>query len=338
MNISIIIPVYNVELYIERCLDSIMNQTFTDGVECIIVNDCSPDKSLEIAQHLINQYKGNILFRIISHDKNQGVAAARNTGLKAAQGEYIIQIDSDDYCEPNMLEEMYKKACENESDIVVTDFWEQYTNEAKYISQDCTKFFSPTERIKAIITGQLGGYSWNKLIKRNLFTKHNLSYLEGHNFQEDYLMTIKLFYYTSNITYIPKAYVHYCQINPNSYLHFISKASLQDILFNQEYLTSFLQENGIYSELRNNISLIKAANFQHLIFRSKGKLQKEWYLKCKKGINLNDILHNTHPGLTFYWKTAAIFALYNMLPVYNLMRFLNRLLLPNKAKSAPLYT
>ena len=338
MNISIIIPVYNVEPYIERCLDSIMNQTFTDGVECIIVNDCSPDKSLEIAQHLINQYKGRILFQIISHDKNQGVAAARNTGLKAAQGEYIIQIDSDDYCEPDMLEEMYKNACTNKSDIVITDFWEQYTNEAKYISQNSTIFKSPAERISALIKGQLRGYSWNKLIKREIFTKNNLFYIESHNFGEDYLMTMKLFFYTNNISYLNKAYVHYCQDNSNSYIQSISKKSLQDILFNQEYVTSFAKENAIYSDLKKDISFMKASNFQLILFKSKGKLQKEWQQTYKKDIHLNDILYNKYSNSVLYWKIATIFALYNMLPIFNLMRFIWKILRPQIAQKTQFYS
>ena len=89
MNISIIIPVYKVEKYIERCLHSIINQTFTNGVECIIVNDCTPDNSIRIAENIIRNYQGNISFKIIHHLTNQGIAVTRDTGLQNASGKYM---------------------------------------------------------------------------------------------------------------------------------------------------------------------------------------------------------------------------------------------------------
>ena len=103
MNISVIIPVYNVEKYVERCILSIMSQTYTESVECIVVNDCTPDNSMKIVEKMVSDYKGQIQFKLLYHEHNRGVAAVRNTGLDAASGDYIIQIDSDDYCEPDML-------------------------------------------------------------------------------------------------------------------------------------------------------------------------------------------------------------------------------------------
>lgn len=122
MNISVIIPVYNVEKYVERCILSIMSQTYTESVECIVVNDCTPDNSMKIVEKMVSDYKGQIQFKLLYHEHNRGVAAVRNTGLDAASGDYIIQIDSDDYCEPDMLEKMYAKAVEEDADIVVADY------------------------------------------------------------------------------------------------------------------------------------------------------------------------------------------------------------------------
>ena len=121
MKISIIIPVYNVEKYIHRCLTSIIKQTMTEEVECIIVNDATPDKSIDIIQELLSDYRGNISFHIINHKKNEGLAAARNSGMKHAKGDYVIHIDSDDFCETTMLEEMYNKAEEFHTDITMCD-------------------------------------------------------------------------------------------------------------------------------------------------------------------------------------------------------------------------
>ncbi|MFR5960350.1 MAG: glycosyltransferase family 2 protein [Bacteroides stercoris] len=93
MNISVIIPIYNVEKFVERCILSIINQTYTKEVECIIVNDCTPDSSMKIVERLVADYKGQIRFKLLNHERNKGIAAVRNTGLNAASGDYIIYSD-----------------------------------------------------------------------------------------------------------------------------------------------------------------------------------------------------------------------------------------------------
>ena len=110
--ISLIIPVYNVQEYIEKALQSVVNQTFKD-FEVIIVNDGSKDQSVEIVKKFIRKYDN---FRLINQE-NQGLSGARNTGLKEAKGEYIAFIDSDDFIENNFLEELYNLAVDNDADI-----------------------------------------------------------------------------------------------------------------------------------------------------------------------------------------------------------------------------
>ena len=135
MNISVIIPIYNVEKFVERCILSIINQTYTKEVECIIVNDCTPDSSMKIVERLVADYKGQIRFKLLNHERNKGIAAVRNTGLNAASGDYIIYIDSDDYCEQDMLEKMYTKAVEEDADVIVADFWDTYPDKEIYVAQ-----------------------------------------------------------------------------------------------------------------------------------------------------------------------------------------------------------
>lgn len=153
MNISVIIPVYNVEKYVERCILSIMSQTYTESVECIVVNDCTPDNSMKIVEKMVYDYKGQIQFKLLYHEHNRGVAAVRNTGLDAASGDYIIHIDSDDYCEPDMLEKMYAKAVEEDADIVVADYWRSWVDRELY----CTNIVSATKisRIKDFLQDKL---------------------------------------------------------------------------------------------------------------------------------------------------------------------------------------
>ena len=119
--ISVLIPVYNVEKYVERCITSVLNQTMQEGVEVIIVNDCTPDRSMEIIRETlcVHLKKNGMTVRIVEHKINRGSAAVRNTAMDYATGDYIIHIDSDDYVEPDLLEKMYSKAVERGSDIVI---------------------------------------------------------------------------------------------------------------------------------------------------------------------------------------------------------------------------
>ena len=95
MKVSIIIPIYNVAPYIKRCLQSVADQTYKD-IECILIDDCGSDNSINLAKEFIYDYKGNILFTILHHEENKGLSAARNTGLRYAKGEYVYFLDSDD--------------------------------------------------------------------------------------------------------------------------------------------------------------------------------------------------------------------------------------------------
>ena len=101
--LSIIIPVYNVENFITECLNSIISQTY-DNFECIIVDDCSPDRSADIASDIINHYQGNIEFKLLHHDTNKGPSAARNIGIQQSTTDYVFFLDSDDRLYPNSIE------------------------------------------------------------------------------------------------------------------------------------------------------------------------------------------------------------------------------------------
>lgn len=106
MKISIVIPIYNSCEYIEECLTSIISQSYKGDIECLLIDDCGNDGTIRIAQNFIDHYKGYIKFIILHHSKNRGAAAARNTGLDAASGDYILFIDSDDYITKTCIEDM----------------------------------------------------------------------------------------------------------------------------------------------------------------------------------------------------------------------------------------
>ena len=96
ISVSIIIPVYNVEQYIESCLLSVINQNYKGDIECVIVNDCTPDQSMVVVHKILSDYDGNILFKIVDHKENRGLSASRNSGVRVATGDYLYFLDSDD--------------------------------------------------------------------------------------------------------------------------------------------------------------------------------------------------------------------------------------------------
>ena len=120
--ISIIIPVYNVAEYIAECIQSVMRQTYKGAIECILVDDCSPDDSIAIAERLIKEYSGSISFRILHHDRNRGLSAARNTGLDASTGDYVYFLDSDDYITDDCIALLSAPLQESDHDMIIGNY------------------------------------------------------------------------------------------------------------------------------------------------------------------------------------------------------------------------
>ena len=125
--ISVLVPVYGVERYIGRCVRSLFGQTMTEGVEFIFVNDCTKDGSMDILMETLKQYPSRqSQVKVVNHKENMGIASARITALNLAKGEYVMNLDSDDYYESDMLECMYATAKKQNADIVVADYYLSY--------------------------------------------------------------------------------------------------------------------------------------------------------------------------------------------------------------------
>lgn len=165
MDISIIVPIYNVEAYITDSLKSVTAQTcLTQGVqvECILVDDCGSDRSMAICEQFLGEYDGPINFRILNHEHNRGLSAARNTGMEAATGEYVFFLDSDDKIISDCLEKLYAKALESDADVTF----------GSYETFGC-------ENKKYITDGNPYVTAWNKLCKRMFLQTNNIQFVEG---------------------------------------------------------------------------------------------------------------------------------------------------------------
>lgn len=213
MDISIIVPIYNVEEYLSCCLDSILNQKFDGDYEVICVNDGSTDNSLEIIKHYIANHSNIILI----NQENKGLSGARNSGMKASKGRYILCIDSDDYFkDQTTLNTMYKEAIKNDLDIVIADFEYNFEDKDKnYRLNRCddikNKILSGRSFFEdGIKTKSISSVVWNKIYKREFIEKNDLYFIEGI-LHEDMEYTPRVLYRAQKVKYIDEVLIAYRQ-------------------------------------------------------------------------------------------------------------------------------
>ena len=256
--ISVIVPIYGVEQYIERCVISLFEQTFQD-VEFIFVDDSSPDKSVMILNSVMSRYPNRASqVKIVHHGVNKGLTSARNSGLHMANGDYIIHTDSDDWMQPTMLEEMYDAAITNNADIVYCDFWFHYKN--KMVLYNAPQWASNKEEFLKEYIVSPWNVVWNLLVKKSIYVDNRLSSLETICFCEDFNLSTKLFLCSENIVQIPKALHNYNQLNTTSIMHSFSSKHMQDEIRGCRDLIEYFKEKGKLNDYNQVLShrLLKA--------------------------------------------------------------------------------
>ena len=240
MKVSVIAPIYGVEQFVERCVRSLMEQTLRE-VEYIFVDDASPDRSIEILHRTLADYperKDQVC--ILTHEKNKGLPAARNTGLAVAQGEYIFHCDSDDFVEREMLEEMYAKAKETDADIVWSDYYDSYEHNERYLKQP--DYRTPHDALCGMLCGRKKYNVWNKLVRKSLYADHHIAFPAGYSMGEDMTM-IKLFSHASSVVYLPQAYYPYVKWNVGSMTAKYTQKHLAALEHNVCDIISYLKDN-----------------------------------------------------------------------------------------------
>lgn len=265
--VSIVVPVYNVEKYIVRCFNSVKSQNYSN-LECIFVDDCSPDNSSAILKQLIDDYHGPIVFRIVKHDKNKGLSGARNTGTNAASGDYIYYLDSDDEITQDCIETLVKVLIKypqakivqgntksipqspNDWRDITPKGFPEYSSNAEWIKKHCLK--EPRIPVNA----------WNKLIKKDFLIKNQLFFKEGIIHEDEHWM----FFVAKCLDKIAFSktvgYIHY--VVPNSIMQ--SQSNRKSLLSWLEIIKDLndhldsnqlsLQKKYIYQMLRINIQRI----------------------------------------------------------------------------------
>ena len=240
IKISIIVPVYNTEKYLKKCLESLCNQSVDKKTyEIIVVNDGSPDDSERIIYLFQKKYED--LFKYIKK-KNGGISSARNAGLKAATGKYIMFVDSDDYIDSDTLENFYK--IEKNDDMYIYGYREIYDGSVKEVKINNSESKSVKDALPIFFENSaVRGYVWNKIFKREIIKKNMLKFDENIKHIEDLLFVMEYISKISNICLCSKTYYNYLQRN----------GSLVNSGFNMGKLTAFTSFNRI-KEIVYNIS------------------------------------------------------------------------------------
>lgn len=223
--VSIVVPVYNAEKYLQRCIDSIVNQTY-QNIEVIVVNDGSTDSSESIAKSC--EYVHYI------YQENKGVSAARNAGLNVVTGDYILFVDSDDYCEPTMVQELVSYI--NECEMVYCAYYFEYGDKTKVVKNVFDDgIYSLSDVFEALFFGlrninetEMSTSLWRYLFKSDIIKNYNIKFDEYIRYAEDWLFYTEYCKYVSNIYLTNNTLYHYNQ-NPESLTHTFRPTTLLGI-------------------------------------------------------------------------------------------------------------
>ena len=309
--ISIIVPVYKVEQYLHKCLDSILAQTFTDW-ECILIDDGSPDNSGVICDEYAQQDRR---FRVI-HQENKGSAGARNTGLGKAQGKYLICVDSDDWVEPDYLECLYNEAERTGADIVLCNLLHQYKQKTVVVKNVVSE--KKSENLCNLLEGKIYGYLFCKFIRLSLLKEHGIKFNEGLNMWEDMLFSAKIFVVAKKFSYVNKALYHY-RNTPGSLENTISEASIQQILGNVHQIKNILDAHGLSSALEKSIPILEVRARDYIIFCPKKELRKKFENEMKW---TDGLLYDSRVARSFMAKLYIFCYLHNITWLQEILLFM----------------
>lgn len=299
IKVSVVIPTYKVEQYIERCARSLFEQTL-DSIEYIFVDDCSPDNSIAVMQKVLEEYphrKDQV--KIIRHEVNQGVGAARNHGVAACSGDYIIHCDPDDWVDLNMYENMYNKAVECSADMVYCDYYKVDENKTTFVEHSGS--LNRLEVLTEFFCDKSWGSLVNHLFSREIAKSSEIYCPDCIIVQEDLLRVAQMIKMCKKIIYINQPFYYYWQ-RQSSILH----------SWNREKTKCILEVSDLLIEKFNDIlpkdvlMTRKILTFAHCVANPKNILHEE-YIRYRTKIKIIDVLKNlTTKNYMFFVFVACL--------------------------------
>ena len=251
IKVSILVPFYNVENYVGRCLESLFTQTYKN-IEYIFVDNCSTDASREIVAKSITKYGMSEQCRVIVHERNMGISVSRNDCLDNMTGDYFLFVDSDDYIDNDMVELLVEAAAKEDADISGCGYIEEFEDHSVEHPQKYTN--DHDEMLRAITLLTIKGVMWKLLVRSTIVTDHKdeVRFIPDRNMVDDYLFCCQIFYYAKKFASVDRCLYHWIQYNPNNYTHttiFAVESQAAAIRKVEE----FYQDKGVYEVVINEL-------------------------------------------------------------------------------------
>ena len=254
--VSVIVPIYNVSKYIERCVRSLMEQTCSD-IEYIFVDDATPDDSMTILERVLEDYpQRRVNVKILHNIQNQGLAKSRFIGMDKATGEYVLHCDSDDWMEQDMVQAMLEAALAHDADMVCCEAVKE-TPSGKYYYKYAYDEETRENGLLALNLTEIHVAVWNKLICRNLFLEHGIRNYEGINMGEDSVLTIRLRYFSRKTIIVHQPFYYYNRLNQNSMVARINENGIQQRIRLARLIEEFFISVGEEEKYRRVINCYK---------------------------------------------------------------------------------
>lgn len=317
--VSVILPIYNDQSRVRRCLKSLLTQSYNE-IEYIIVDDGCTDDSYKIICGVFDQYpnrkKNCVLLR---HATNQGSYAARLTGMNVATGDYIIQVDSDDYASPQYIEYMVDRAQSDEADIVLCGYTAIKSQREFRVILDNSQ--SPEELFCNIITGQVHAGLWNKLMKRSIVSSFVLRPGVVRSMYDDKVISMQAAYYAKKLSFIDTPLYSYTIRNSRSITDTTKYVLIPDNSF-ISFAESFYDSVPVSNDMRAALDTFAVGVCgKSLLYGSKA--EREFTSKYLMKFKLGDIL--SHPTIPFYYKLALALERYGLSFAPSIMRMCTNL-------------
>lgn len=276
--VSVIVPVYNVEKYLDRCLDSLVNQTLQE-IEIIVINDSTPDQSQIIIDKYMNLYPNKVFSYI---KPNGGLSDARNYGMSKMKGDYFGFVDGDDYVEYSMFEKLYERATQEEADVTTCDFYWTYPNRLQRATD------GPYTNERELLTKMMPTV-WNKLYKKSWFDSLDIKFPVGLRY-EDSSFSIRLAPFIRKLAYVNEPLVYYVQRQDS--ITYTQNSKVGDMLTVFNDIFEFYQKHNLYHQYQSELeyltlkyflgsSFLRAAQIQDKNTR-KAILKEGWDLLNKR--------------------------------------------------------
>lgn len=254
--VSVIIPIYNVAPYIEKCARSLFEQTL-DGIEFLFVNDCTPDNSVEILERLIEENGSKLLAkgsvaRVLMMPSNVGLAGVRRQGILEATGDFVVHCDGDDWVDVDLYNKLYTEAIASGADIVMCGSVHEYAGRSEIHDVEVAPC-NCKDLVRNWYKKCIGMHCWNKLVRRSLYTDNEVLPWVGLNMWEDNGLMTRLFYHAGNLSVVHGTYYHYNRANLGAMTNGYGQKQVLQMIGVADRLTEFFESKPDAKEFEKTV-------------------------------------------------------------------------------------